>query len=190
MEIGSLFNMPSPPDIYRRMAALPTHVANAVNSFIPINPMEETADDREVASITNSSRSHHQGFTTSAGTTPGDSSRSGIHSEHSAFSVYLRDSRMNPSEFYIPDRSGKTITQRAGNWYGYLPNEHEASLVKIELFIPYFETNLFVIDHHTGDLYLYNRDNRGVELLAIQATKLPISPDQAKTMAQMCANSW
>ena len=96
---------------------------------------------------------------------------------------------MNPSELYIPDGSGQTIIQRTGNCYGYLPNGHEASLIRIELFISYFETDLSVIDHHTGDLYLYNRDNRGVELLAIQATKLPISTDQAKTMAQMCANS-
>ena len=82
--------------------------------FIPINLIEETTDDREIASITNSSRSHHKGFTTSTGTTPGDSSRSGFYSEHSAFSVYLRDSRMNPKELYIPDKSGETITQKAG----------------------------------------------------------------------------
>ena len=180
--------MPSPSDVYRRRMAPPAQVANAVNSFIPINLTEETADDREVVSITNSSRSHHQGFTTSTGITPGDSSRSGFHSEHSAFSVYLRDSKMNPSELYIPDRSGETITWRTGNWYGYLPNGHEASLVRIELFIPYFATNLIVIDHHMGDLYPYDRDNRGVELLAIQATNLPILADRAKMMAQMCAN--
>ena len=96
---------------------------------------------------------------------------------------------MNPSELYIPDGSEETLIQRGGNHYGYLPNEHEVSLVCIELFIPYFETDLFVIDHHTCDLYLYDRDNRGVELLAIQASTLPISVDRAKMMAQMCANS-
>ena len=119
-EIGSLLDMPSPPDVYRRRMAPPAQVANMVNTFIPINPVEETADNREVASITNSSRSH-QRFTASTGTTPGDSSKSGFYSEHSAFSVYLRDSRMNPSELYIPDRSGETITQRVGNHYSYLP---------------------------------------------------------------------
>ena len=96
---------------------------------------------------------------------------------------------MNPSELYITDRSGETITQRAGNSYGYLPNGHKASLVRIKHFIPHFETNLFVTDHQMGDLYLYDRDNRGVELLAIQATNSPISADRAKMMAQMCANS-
>ena len=95
-EIGFPFWHAQPPDIYRRRTAPPTQVANAVNSFIPINLIQETAYNREVASITNSSRSHHQGFTTSTGTTPGDSSRSGFHSEHSAFGVYLRDSRWNP----------------------------------------------------------------------------------------------
>ena len=40
-----------------------------------------------------------------------------------------------------------------------------------------------------GDLYLYGRDNRGVALLAIQASGLPILADRAKMMAQMCANS-
>ena len=104
-------------------------MVNAANSFIPINPNEETAD--EVASITNFSRSHHQGFTTSTGITPGDSSRSGFYLEHSPFSVYLRDSRMNPSDMYIPDGSGETITQREGKQYSYLPNGHEA-LVYIE----------------------------------------------------------
>ena len=156
--------MPSPTDVYRRRMTLLTQVANGVNSFIHINPIEETADDREVASITNSSRSHHQGYTTSTGTTPGDSSRSSFHSEHSTFSTYLKDSGMNLSELYIPDGLGETITQRTGNCYGYLPNGHEASLVRIKLFIPYFKTNLFMIDHHTGDLYLYDTGNRGVEL--------------------------
>ena len=84
---------------------------------------------------------------------------------------------MKPSELYIPDGSGQTITQRVGNHYGYLPNGHKASLVRIKIFIPYFETNLFVIDHHMGDLYLYDRDSRGVELLAIQATNLQSQND-------------
>ena len=107
------------------------------------------------------------------GTTPGESSRSGFHSKHSAFSVYLKDSRLNPSDLYIPDGSGETITQRAGNHYSYLPC---------------FDSDLFMIDHHTGDLYLYDRDNKGIELLAIQATNLLILTDRAKMMALMCVN--
>ena len=96
---------------------------------------------------------------------------------------------MNPSDLYIPDGSGKTITQRAGNQYGYLPNGHEALLVCNKLFIPYFETNLFMRDHHMGNLYLYDRHNRGVELLAIQASNSLISVDRAKMRAQMFANA-
>ena len=97
---------------------------------------------------------------------------------------------MNPSELCIPDGSGETITQRAENCYGYLPNGHETSLVHIKLFTPYFITDVFMIDHHMGDLYLYDRENRSVELLAMQASSLLILADRAKMMAQMCTNSW
>ena len=44
-----------------------------------------------------------------------------------------------------------------------------------------------MIDHHMGDFYLYDRDNRGLNLLTIQATNSPILADQAKTMAQLSA---
>ena len=71
-----------------------------------------------------------------------------------------------------------------------MPNGHEASLVCIEVFIPYFKTDLFMINHHMVDLFLYDRDNRGIELLAIQASCSPIPADRAKLMVQMCANSW
>ena len=81
-------------------------------------------------------------------------SRSEFQSEHSAFSIYLKDSRLNFSKLYILDGSGDTITSRAGNHYGHLENGHEASLVRIETFIPYFETDQFVINHHNGDVYL------------------------------------
>ena len=51
LEIGSLFNIPSPPDVYRRKTALPTQMVSAVNASIPINTIEETADNREIVTL-------------------------------------------------------------------------------------------------------------------------------------------
>ena len=39
----------------------------------------------------------------------------------------------------------------------YLPNGHEAVLVRMELFIPYIEIDLFIIDHHNGAWHLANQ---------------------------------
>ena len=73
-------------------------------------------------------------------------SSSGIQSENSALSAYLRDSRMQPSELYIPDSLGDTLATRTTTQYGHLYNGHKASVVKMELFIPYFNTDRYVID--------------------------------------------
>ena len=81
----------------------------------------------------------------------------GIQSENLAFSAYLRDSRMQPSELYIPDGSGDTLATRTTTQYGHLYNGHKASVVKLELFMPYFNTDRYVIDHHNGDVYLWDR---------------------------------
>ena len=65
------------------------------------------------------------------GTGSGLPSGSGIQSENSAFSAYLRDSRMQPSKLYIPDSFGDTLAARTTTWYGHLNTGHEASVVKI-----------------------------------------------------------
>ena len=78
----------------------------------------------------------------------------GIQSEQSAFGAYLKDSRMQPSNLYVPDGSGNTVASRISTRYGHLNNGHEASLVRIEAFIPYFDSDKYVIDHHNGDMYL------------------------------------
>ena len=63
---------------------------------------------------------------------------------------------------------------RCDNFYGYLKSGHEASLVRIETFIPYFETDLFVIDHHNGDMYIWNSERCTTEPLALQASTAPL----------------
>ena len=89
MEITSLFNQPSQPDaIWRKPATL----ANPVNTFTPITNDTPSHEDMEVASITGSTRLYKH----SMGTGSGLPSGSGIQSENSAFSAYLRDSRMHP----------------------------------------------------------------------------------------------
>ena len=100
----------------------------------------------EVASITGSTRLYEH----SSGTGSGLPSRSCIQSENSAFSAYLRDSRMQPSELYIPNSSGDTLASRTKSRYGHLNNGHEASIVKIKSFIPYFSSDRYVINHHNG----------------------------------------
>ena len=81
-------------------------------------------------------------------------SGSGIQSEHSAFSAYLRDSSTQPSELFIPDGSGDTLMSRINTRYGHLNNGNKASIVKIESFIPYFDSDRYMIDHHNSDIYL------------------------------------
>ena len=102
MEITSLFNHPSPPDAIQRK---PANVANPVNTFTPITNDLPSQEDNEVASITGSTRLYEH----STGTGSGLPSGSGIQSENSAFSIYLRDPRMQPSELYIPDGLGDSL---------------------------------------------------------------------------------
>ena len=132
-EITSLFNQPSPPDAIQRK---PATMANPVNTFTQITNDPPSQEDNKVASITISTRLYKH----STGTGSGLPSSSGIQSENSAFSTYLRDSRMQPSELYIPDSSGDTLATRTTTRYGHLHNGHKAFVVKIELFMPYFDT--------------------------------------------------
>ena len=95
---------------------------------------------------------------------------------------------MQPSKLYIPDGSGDTLTSRTNTRYGYLHNGHEASVVKIKSFIPYFSLNRYVIDHHNGDVYLWARGSNNIEPLALQAGTTPLSADAAKMLAQTTTN--
>ena len=97
-EITSLFNHPSPPDAIQRK---PATVVNPVNTITPITNDPPSQEDIKVASITGSTRLYKH----STGTGSGLPSSLGIQSENSAFSTYLSDSRMQPSELYIPDGS-------------------------------------------------------------------------------------
>ena len=181
-EITSLFNHPSPPDAIQRKLAT---MANLVNTFTPITNDPPYQEDNEVASITDSTRLNEH----STGTGSGLPSSSGIQSENSAFSTYLRDSRMQPSELYIPDGSGDTLATRTTTRYGHLHNGHKASVVKIELFMPYFDTDRYVIDHHNGDVYLWDRESNNIEPLALQVGTTPLSVDTAKMLTQTVANA-
>ena len=107
-------------------------------------------EDIEVASITGSMSLYEHSSRTGSGVPSG----SGFQSEHSAFSAYLKDSRAQPSELFIPDGSGNTLAYRTNTRYGHLNNGHEASVVKIESFIPYFDSDRYVINHHNEDVYL------------------------------------
>ena len=93
MEITSLFNHPSPPDAIQRKLAT---MANPVNTFIPITNNTPSQEDIEVASITGSTGLYEH----STGTGSGLPSGLGMQSKNSAFSAYLRGSRMQPSELY------------------------------------------------------------------------------------------
>ena len=103
-------------------------LANPVNTFTPITNDTLSYEDIKVVSITGSTRLYEH----SMGTGSGLPSGSGIQSENSAFSAYLRDSRMQPSELYIPDSLGDTLAARTTTWYGHLYNGYEASVVKIQ----------------------------------------------------------
>ena len=179
MEITSLFNHPSPPDAIQRK---PATMANSVNTFTPITNDPPSQEDIKVASITGSTRLYKHSTSTGSGLPSG----SGIQSENSAFSTYLRDSRMQPSELYIPDGSGDTRTTTR---YGHLHNGHEASVVKIELFVPYFDTDRYVINHHNGDVYLWDRESNNIEPLALQVGTTPLSVDTAKMLTQTTTNT-
>ena len=96
---------------------------------------------------------------------------------------------MQPSELYIPDGSGDTLAARTTTQYGHLYNGHEASVVKIESFIPYFNTDRYVINHHNGDVYLWDRESNNIEPLALQAGTTPLSVDAVKMLTQTTANA-
>ena len=160
-------------------------MANPVNTFTPITNDTPSHEDIEVASITSSTRLYKHLMGTGSGLPSG----LGIQSENSAFSAYLRDSGMQPSELYIPDGSGDTLAARTTTQYGHLYNGHKASVVKIESFVPYFNTDRYVIDHHNGDVYLWDRESNNMELLALQAGTTPLSADAVKMLTQTAANA-
>ena len=68
-------------------------------------------------------------------------------------------------------------------------NGHKASIVKIESFIPYFDSDRYVIDHHNGDVYLSDRESNNIELLDLQAGMTPLSVDAAKMLTQTATNA-
>ena len=177
-DIISLFNRLSPPD-----AVWWKPLANLANSFVPIANETPSTEDNEVASITGSARLHDHTSGTESGTA------SGFQSEHSAFSIYLKDSRTQPSELFIPDRSRDTLTTRTTSKFGLLKNGHEASLVRIETFIPYFEKDMYIIDHHNGDVYLWDQETNDLEPLALQASTTPFSMDAAKMLTKTATNA-
>ena len=181
-EITSFFNHPSPPDAIQRKLAT---VANPVNTFTPITNDPPSQEDNEVVSITNSTRLYEHSTSTGSGLPSG----SGIQSENSAFSTYLRDARMQPSELYIPDSSGNTLGTRTTTRYGHLHSGHEASVVKIELFMPYFDTDRYVIDHHNGNVYLWDRESKNTEPLALQVGTIFLSVNTVKMLTQTTANT-
>ena len=159
-------------------------MANPVNTFTPITNDIPSHEDIEVASITSSTRLYKH----LTGTGSGLPSGLGIQSENSAFSAYLRDSRMQPSELYIPDGLGDTLATRTTTQYGHLYNGHEASVVKIESFIPYLNTDRYVIDHN-GDVYLWNRESNNIKPLALQAGTTPLSVDAVKMLTKIATNT-
>ena len=173
MEITSLFNHPSPPDAIQRK---PATIANPVNTFTPITNDPLSQEDIKVASVTSSTRLYEH----LTGTGSGLPSSLGIQSENSAFSTYLRDSRIQPSELYIPDGLGDTLATRTTTRYEHFHNGHEASVVKIELFMPYFDR--YVINHHNGDVYLWDRESNNIKLLALQVGTTPLSVDTLKML--------
>ena len=183
MEITSLFNHPSPPDVIQRK---PATMANPVNTVTPITNDPPSQEDNEVASITGSTRLYEHSNSTGSGLP----SSSGIQSENSAFSTYLRDSRIQPSELYILDGSGDTLATRTTTRYGHLHNGHEASVIKIELFMPYFDTDRYVINHHNGDVYLWDRESNNIEPLDLQVGTTPLSVNTVKMLTQTTTNAW
>ena len=96
---------------------------------------------------------------------------------------------MQPSELYIPDGSGDTLASRTNTRYGHLKNGFKASIVKIKTFVPYFDLDRYVIDHHNGDIYLWDRESNNIEPLALQAGTTPLSVDAAKMLTQTTTNT-
>ena len=101
----------------------------------------------------------------------------------------MRDSRAQPCGLFIPDGSGDTLTSRINTRYGHLSNGHEASVVKIKSFISYFDSGRYVINHHNGDVYLWDRESNNLELLALLAGTMSLSVDAMKMLAQTATNA-
>ena len=181
-DITLLFNQPPPPDATRRK---PATMVNPTNIFTPITLNTPSQEDSKVASITGSTRLYQHPSDTGSSLPSG----SGIQSDNSAFSTYLKESRMQPSELYIPDGLGDTLASRTNSRYGHLNNGHEASVVKIESFIPYFGSDRYMINHHNGDIYLWDRESNNIEPLALQAGTTPLSVDAVKMLAQTTTNA-
>ena len=85
---------------------MPQAPVNPVNTFVPITVEVPSQENIEVASITGSTRLYDHFSRTESGAPSG----SGFQSEHSAFSAYLKDSRAQPCELYIPFGSGDTLS--------------------------------------------------------------------------------
>ena len=82
-----------------------------------------------------------------------------------------------------------TLATRTTTGYGHLYNRHEASVVKIELFVPYFDTDRYMINHHNGDVYLWDRESNNNEPLGLQVGTTPVSADTVKMLAQSTTNT-
>ena len=54
-------------------------------------------------------------------------------------------------------------------------NGYEALVVRIETFLPCFDMDMYMIDHHNGDEYLWDRDINNLEPQALQAGTTPVS---------------
>ena len=55
--------------------------------------------------------------------------------------------------------------------------------------MPYFDTDRYMIDHHNGDVYLWDRESNNIKLLALQVGTTPLSVDTAKMLAQTATNA-
>ena len=55
--------------------------------------------------------------------------------------------------------------------------------------MPYFNTDRYVIDHHNGDVYLWDRESNNIEPLALQAGTTPLSVDTVKMLTQTAVNA-
>ena len=53
---------------------------------------------------------------------------------------------------------------------------------------PYFGSDRYMIDHHNGDVYLWDRESN-IKLLALQAGTTPLSVDTAKLLTQTVAKT-
>ena len=82
---------------------------------------------------------------------------------------------------------GDTLAARTTTQYGHLYNGHKASVVKIESFVPYFNTDRYVIDHHNGDVYLWDRGKQQHGTVGPSRQALPpLSADAVKMLTPNC----